>query len=170
MVDRRSNPGDSSQSAAHAEFLELCALATSGNLSEEEKTKLEQHLAICAQCREAAKGFQIVVDNAIPALAEHLAPESTGESPIADPSFNQDVAEASFLKRLSEEKKRSPEPGVEPDGWNSPLAVRRSRNFRSIERVHLWVPLAFRQKVEESVIRAEIILVGSPGTELEFAL
>jgi anti-sigma factor RsiW len=145
MVEGKGKPEEDLRPGAgpHEEFLELCAVATSGNLTEEEKKKLSEHLATCAECQKAAKEFQSVVDNAIPALAEELAPELTREDRKEDSSFNQEAAEASFLRRLSKEKKRSPEASGEADGWLSPLVVRRSRNFRgSLERFDFWLPLA----------------------------
>jgi anti-sigma factor RsiW len=145
MVEGKGKPEENLRPDAgpHDEFLELCAVSTSGNLTEEERKKLAWHLATCAECREAAKEFENVVDNAIPALAEQLSPEFTGEALQEEPSFNQEAAETSFLKRLAEEKKESAGPLGEADGWLSPLVVRRSRNFRrSLERVHFWLPLA----------------------------
>jgi len=35
---------------SHEEFRELCAVSTSGDLTEEEKTKLQKHLAVCPEC------------------------------------------------------------------------------------------------------------------------
>ena len=40
---------------AHEEFLELCAVSTSGDLTEEEQKKLKAHLAGCPECRQALK-------------------------------------------------------------------------------------------------------------------
>ena len=145
MVDGKGKPQEDPRQGEgpHEEFLELCAVSTSGNLTEEEKKKLNEHLATCAECQKAAKEFQSAADNAIPALAEELAPELTREGGKEDSSFNQEAAEASFLRRLSKEKKRSPEASGEADGWLSPLVVRRSRNFRrSLERFDFWLPLA----------------------------
>ena len=145
MVEGKGKPEEDSRPDAgpHEEFTELCAVSTSGNLTEEEKKKLNEHLATCAECQKVAKEFQDVADNAIPALAEELAPELTREDRKEDSSFNQEAAEASFLRRLSNEKKRSPEVSEEADGWLSPLVVRRSRNFRrSLERFDFWLPLA----------------------------
>jgi hypothetical protein len=145
MVEGKGKPEGNLRPDAHPheEFLELCAVSTSGSLNEAERKKLNEHLATCAACREAAKEFENVIDNAIPALAEELGPEFTGEALKADPSFDQQAAETSFLKRLSEEKKGLAGPSGEMDGWLSPLVVRRSRNFRrSLERVHFWLPLA----------------------------
>jgi hypothetical protein len=145
MVEGKGKPEEDPRPGAgpHEEFLELCAVATAGNLTEEEKKRLNEHLATCAECQKAAKEFQVVADNAIPALAEELAPELTREDRKEDSSFNQEAAEASFLRRLSNEKKRSPEASGETDRWLSPLVVRRSRNFRrSLERFDFWLPLA----------------------------
>ena len=52
----------------HDEFLELCAVSTSGQLSEAEHRRLREHLATCPSCREALKQFEAVVDQAIPAI------------------------------------------------------------------------------------------------------
>ena len=50
--DRRECP----EMGPHEEFLELCAVSTSGDLTEEEQKKLQAHLAGCAECRQALKG------------------------------------------------------------------------------------------------------------------
>ncbi len=60
----------------HDEFLELCAVSTSGQLTEEEQKKLREHLAVCPSCREALKQYEVVVDQAIPAIAAKEEPES----------------------------------------------------------------------------------------------
>jgi hypothetical protein len=140
MVDGKGKPNEDARSGreAHEEFLELCAVAASGSLSEDEKNKLREHLAVCPECREARKQFEAVVDHAIPALA----PELTGQTPDEDPSFSQEAAEDSFRKRLSqEEKSRSVLGDAEP--WLPPLVVRRSRDFRRrFDKYHFWMPLA----------------------------
>jgi hypothetical protein len=141
MVDGKGKPGDDvrPRTGPHEEFLELCAVSTSGSLTEEEQKKLREHLAVCSECREAMKQFERVVDQGIPALA----PDFAKEAPEEDPSFSQGAAEASFFKRLSEEGERSRRDpgGAEP--WLSPLVVGRSRNFRrGFEKYHFWLPLA----------------------------
>jgi hypothetical protein len=121
---------------AHQEFLELCAIAASQPLSPEERKRLDEHLTGCAECRKAQKEFEGVVDRVIPRLAAEQAPD-----PPLDASFSQESAEASFQKRLAEEKERE---RMNPDGdaWLSPLVVRRSRNVRSrFDRYHLWLPM-----------------------------
>ena len=95
----------------HEEFLELCALATSGSLNEGERKKLREHLAVCSECRDAIKDFDAVVDGMIP----ELTPELRGHTPL-DPSFSQEKTEASFRKRLTDEKERgSPNRKQNPD-------------------------------------------------------
>jgi anti-sigma factor RsiW len=58
----------------HDEFLALCALSTSGELTQEEWNRLQEHLPGCHTCREAMKQYDAVADSVIPALTP--APES----------------------------------------------------------------------------------------------
>src|SRR5208282_5241126 len=58
----------------HDEFIELCAVSTSGELSEQERRKLEAHLAGCAECRQALREFEAAVDVGMPLLASKLSP------------------------------------------------------------------------------------------------
>jgi hypothetical protein len=65
---------------SHDEFLELCALSTSGDLSREEQNKLLEHLAQCGECRQALKEFEAAVDLGVPLLSSKLAVAPTAES------------------------------------------------------------------------------------------
>ena len=117
----------------HEEFLELCAFAASGSLDDAEVKKLRDHLALCSECRDAMKDFDVVVNRMIPELIPEL-----GGAPSLDPSFSQEKAEASFQKRLAAEKESEPL-GVE---GASPPAVRRGRFFRThLHRYEIWIPL-----------------------------
>jgi len=82
----------------HDEFLELCAISTSGELTGEERARLQEHLAVCPSCREAMKQYDAVVSKTIPALAPK--PESVE----SDPSWSQEQAEAAFFQRLTLEQ------------------------------------------------------------------
>jgi peptidoglycan hydrolase CwlO-like protein len=107
-----------SQSEPHDEFLELCAVSTSGELTEEEQKRLQEHLAVCSSCREALRQYQSVVDQAIPSIA--AIEESENEEPQRvehDPSWSQDRAEKALFDRLAREQKRSPN---RADNANSP--------------------------------------------------
>jgi hypothetical protein len=89
--------GSLSQSEPHDEFLELCAISTSGQLTEEERQKLQQHLAVCPSCREALREYESIVDQAVPSIAagEKLDDIDPG------PGWSQKQAEKRFLDRLA---------------------------------------------------------------------
>jgi hypothetical protein len=86
----------------HDEFLELCAVSTSGQLTEEEQKRLQEHLAVCQSCREALRQYEAVVGQAIPAIA---ANEESGAAE-SGPSWSQEEAEKAFFKRLAQGEKR----------------------------------------------------------------
>jgi DNA repair exonuclease SbcCD ATPase subunit len=135
MLERKGSRDEQVRpDSQHEQFLELCALAASGNLSEAEGKKLREHLADCSECREAIRDFNSVVDGMIP----ELTPELKGE-PSLDSSFSQEKAEASFQKRLATEKERE-QSGAE--AGSSLLAVRRGHFFRHyFDRYEIWIPL-----------------------------
>jgi Anti-sigma-K factor rskA/Putative zinc-finger len=64
----------------HDEFLELCALSTSGDLTGEEQAKLQGHLAQCRECRQALREFEAAVDVGMPLLSSGLAATPTAET------------------------------------------------------------------------------------------
>jgi hypothetical protein len=105
----------------HDEFLELCAVSTSGNLTEEERKKLNEHLAVCPTCREAFRQFQATVETAIPALA----PEFAESSPSADLSWSVEGAEAALFKRLDEQESRPPGSFIDTNGDSAGAYLRR---------------------------------------------
>jgi hypothetical protein len=72
--------GEFSKMGPHEEFLELCAVSTSGDLTEEEQKKLQAHLAGCAECRQALREFEAAVDVGVPLLASKLASVPTKEA------------------------------------------------------------------------------------------
>ena len=83
----------------HNEFVELCAVSTSGELTEEEQKKLQEHLAVCESCRETLKQYESVVAQAIPVFVAKEASE--GLDAGSDWSEDQQrQAEQGFLKRL----------------------------------------------------------------------
>ena len=91
------------QTERHDEFLELCAVATSGQLTAEEQKKLDEHLLICTSCRKALREYQLIVDEAIPAIAARQELDSE-----ADPSWSEEQADRVFFKRLAQEEKPEP--------------------------------------------------------------
>lgn len=136
MLEGKGSPDEQVRRGSHEEFLELCALASSGNLNQAEGKKLREHLVSCSECREAIKEFDAVVDGIIP----ELTPELRGDT-FLDPSFSQEKAEASFHKRLADEKAREHH-GVEAGSSLSPLVTRRSRYFLGhLDRYEIWLPM-----------------------------
>ena len=86
----------------HDDFLELCALSTSGELTNSERESLDLHLAECRGCREAMKQFNSVVARTIPAIgAEYTQGENETTS---DPSWSQESALEDLLARLPERR------------------------------------------------------------------
>jgi hypothetical protein len=88
-------------SGPHDEFLELCAVSTSGQLNQEDHKRLREHLAVCPSCREALRQYESVIKEAIPNLAAEDASESD-----PGPSWSQRRAEKVFFERLEQEEKR----------------------------------------------------------------
>ncbi len=81
---------------SHDEFRELCAISTSGELSEQEQRKLKEHLTACAECRQALKEFEAVVDVGVPFLASQLPTEHSARSALTQPRVSKsNHAEAS---------------------------------------------------------------------------
>ncbi|MBS1851394.1 MAG: zf-HC2 domain-containing protein [Acidobacteria bacterium] len=90
-------------SGPHDEFLELCAVSTSGHLSDAEQKRLQEHLAICSECRDALRDFESVVHDTIPAIgAEQASEQSSRIDP--GPGFSQSKAEKAFFERLAREE------------------------------------------------------------------
>jgi len=75
MENNSGNAGTDARSEMrpHEQFLELCAISTSGDLTEEERQILEVHLAECSQCRQALQEFEAAVDVGVPLLSAEFS-------------------------------------------------------------------------------------------------
>ena len=107
--------------ASHEEFLELCALSTTGELTVEEWARLNEHLAYCASCREAKQEYERVVATTIPELAAEAGSEEDAGSPSEAWSVEQ--AEADLMDALGREPSPSEDtPKSEPKStpWKHP--------------------------------------------------
>jgi Putative zinc-finger len=89
----------------HNEFLELCAVSTSGELTEDEQKKLQEHLAVCQPCRQALQQYQSTVTKAIPEFAASEA--SVDLEPGSD--WTEEQAEDVFFKRLARQERQDRE-------------------------------------------------------------
>lgn len=59
----------------HEKFGELCALAMSGSLSQQEWTELRSHLSTCAECRESYDEYLSLTKDGMPMLASRYSPQ-----------------------------------------------------------------------------------------------
>jgi Anti-sigma-K factor rskA/Putative zinc-finger len=107
----------------HDEFLELCAISTSGQLSEEDQRRLQEHLAVCSSCREALEQYEAIIRHAIPAIA---AEEETPENLEVGPRWSERQAEAALFERIAREK------GNFRIERNGPIQVRRQGSSRRV--------------------------------------
>jgi Putative zinc-finger len=122
----------------HEGFLELCALLTSGELSKEEQQKLQDHLAVCAECRQALKEFEAVTDVGVPLLSSELSALRSSEGTSA-PS---EVLEAGPAPTPSQiEKARS---GSDPIEQSKGLifAHRDGHRHTQVNWNYVWMPFA----------------------------
>ena len=77
MKNNGANPGSERrpQSDSHEEFLELCALFTSDSLTEDEHSRLERHLHVCAVCSDTVKDYERIVGVVLPTVGPDLLPD-----------------------------------------------------------------------------------------------
>jgi len=118
-------------SGPHDEFLELCAVSTSGQLSEEEQDSLKEHLAVGPGCREAFREYESIVNDAIPAIGAEQSPRID-----PGPAFSQSIAEKASFDRLAERRESSStekKNGV-PSAFRRVLPIAPESTWR-----HLWM-------------------------------
>jgi hypothetical protein len=126
--------GALSPTEPHNEFLGLCAVSTSGQLTEEEQKRLQEHLVVCESCRQALNQYEAVVDQAIPVVAAteasaHLEP---------GPDWTEEEAEKLFFKRLAHEETANPEKVTSTDEFST-VASRLPPFFSESMWRHLWM-------------------------------
>ena len=141
MVHRGGSPDEEVWSAmgAHEEFLELCAVSTSGELTEEEKTKLQKHLAGCPQCREAMREYQAAADIGAPLFAA----EAEGELPLKRETWSVESAQAAFGKRLAQKNAATRSEPSRPEILRaSELPEQNGKPLLSEHWNTVWLPFA----------------------------
>ena len=97
-----------SHTEPHDEFLELCAISTSGQLSEEDQRRLQEHLAVCSSCRDALQQYEAIILHAIPAMGAEEPPEHLE----AGGGWSEKQAESTLFARIAQEEDT---PEIEPD-------------------------------------------------------
>jgi hypothetical protein len=128
----------------HDEFIELCAVSTSGELTEQERRKLEAHLAGCAECRQTLQEFEAAVDIGVPFLASKLSAGLSANSfePFASPqSTSEQTASldpsASLRTDANEERVV---PDVAQRGFA--FAQRNGHGRTQVNWNYVWLPFA----------------------------
>lgn len=105
----------------HDEFVALCALYHSGEISEEEWALLQIHMAYCDPCHERFLQYQQIASNLVPAMAAVAASEAGGLPELSPEALR--AAEQRLMSRLDStpltvepiQKRRIP--------WQLPVAL-----------------------------------------------
>jgi Putative zinc-finger len=121
----------------HEDFLELCAVSTSGDLTEEEQKQLQAHLAGCAECRQALREFETAVDVGVPLLSSELSAVSSEESVLPQ----SEKAESVLLKVAAKDSGRM-EAGVSTEKRGFASAQRNGHRRAQLNWNLVWLPFA----------------------------
>ena len=119
----------------HEEFLELCAAATAGELTAAERTKLDAHLAVCADCRRAMSEYEVVSQHGAAAMVSELTPADSE----ADGSWSVEEAERNFFKRLKSEQTGT---GKDTEAEEAKQGQRFTYRPSQIRWQEVWMPFA----------------------------
>ena len=130
--------------APHDEFLELCAVSTSGELSAEEQRKLEAHLAGCAECRQALQEFEAAVDVGVPFLASKLSPVLSVDSSEPFTSRQSKAEPAVSLDPSATSRTHATDAGVASNVVERGFAFaqKNGRGHTKINWNYVWLPFA----------------------------
>jgi hypothetical protein len=120
-----------SHTEPHDEFLELCAISTSGQLSEEDQRRLQEHLAVCSSCRSALQQYEAIIRHAIPAMGA----EETPEHLEAGGDWSEKQAESTLFARIAREEGGG---GIERNGPIPPHRETGSRRVLAPESAAAW--------------------------------
>ena len=123
----------------HEEFLELCAAATAGELTADERAKLKAHLAICKDCREASAEFEMAATHGVAALASELDRHAMNEK--TNDAWSVEKAENALFKRLDVEKSAA-NTKVDPDRDHVKQGQRFTYRPSQLRWQELWMSLA----------------------------
>ena len=85
------------QGEQHEHYFELCALATTGTLADQEWSDLKSHLAQCKQCADLFQKYRAVARTAMPLL---LSEESVSDHNGPD-AWTPDLAKSELFARIA---------------------------------------------------------------------
>src|SRR5882724_5132690 len=140
MRNKTANPeGDGwSEMEPHDRYLELCAISTSGDLTEEEQNTLQRHLVECPECQQALKEFEAAAGIGMPLLYPQL-PNTGGPEPTSIPVEAARVAAAHATGQTE-----TPQQGRQPAEPTSELRFphRNSDRHMQVNWNYVWMPFA----------------------------
>ena len=135
--DRRETEGWS-QVGPHDKFLELCAISTSGDLTEEEQKDLQAHLAECPDCRQALKEFEAAADIGMPLLH----PQLSSRDSLEPNSISVEAAKAASAPATEPmemaHRRREPLEQISGPGFSH----RNGHRQMSVNWNYVWMPFA----------------------------
>ena len=136
---RQEQSGKWLEMELHDEFLELCALSTSGDLTEDEEKHLRAHLSECADCRRALKEFEAAAELGMPLLSSELAGVPTGSSQPG----HSDPAESRPFSTLDQYQGRAEENPASDSGNRAfAFAHGESDQLTRVNWNSVWLPFA----------------------------
>jgi hypothetical protein len=153
---------------SHEEFLELCALSTTGELTPEEWSRLNAHLAECEQCREAKREYERVISETIPGIA---AEAGTGqETETLRKPWSIEQAEAKLMDAVRDEPspaEENPKSDSKSTPWKHPrLLAIAALALATCSTAAYQIGMLQSRKAEVSDVRAATPMPKSP-TRLE---
>jgi Putative zinc-finger len=131
--------GKRSEMKPHEKFLELCALSTSGDLTEDESRELQAHIAGCSQCRQALEEFEAAVDLGVPLLATKLAGPPAEYVPVTESAPVESSPSMVATSNAQQLKGNSP---IESDKRPFAFAHRNGHRPTRVNWNYVWLPFA----------------------------
>jgi len=119
----------------HDEFLELCAISTTGELSQEEQAKLQEHFLACAECRQALEEFEAAAGIGAPLVSRALALTDTTES-VPEALHTTESNRRDILRA------KSPKLSDLPESADSAVTRRNGHYWSRMNWNYLWIPFA----------------------------
>jgi signal transduction histidine kinase len=137
-MGNRNRPEERSRSRTrpHEEFLELCAVSTAGELSQDEQKELHEHLAICPECRQALEEFEAVASVGAPLLSSALIKPDSHESASAPTKVDVTAGAGRQAKNPKSES------GAHEQNGTFILARHNGHGRSRVNGNYIWVPFA----------------------------
>ena len=129
--------GKWSQRRPHEEFRQLCAISTTGELTEDEQRELREHLAVCSECRQALREFETAADVGVPLLSAELAAPNLPERTSVAAEIPMPVS-TPMLKIEGSESDNDPA----EHGKESIFAHRNGHHRSEVNWNYVWMPFA----------------------------